>query len=70
MGRKALTVLGGEIFEPAPDLVDTTFARIIDRTAAERRETGAEYDASVEEVRLGHDTFVKTGDRLIDHRQD
>ena len=67
-------VAGGSLFlvSDQNELVrlDAALARVIDRSAPERREPGAEDNTGIEEIGVLDDTVVQTGHRFVDHRQD
>lgn len=52
------------------DRIGTDRTDVLDRTAAERCETGTEDHARIQQVRISHHALVQAGHRLVQQRQD
>ena len=58
-----------QLVESVHDVFDSTLPSVLNRTARERREPGAENHARVEQIGVGDDAFGKARARFVDERQ-
>jgi hypothetical protein len=57
-----------ELTQCSDDLIHPTMAGVLEGSASKGGKTGTKYYAGIQQISLGHDPFMKTGNRFIDHR--
>ena len=62
-------MLQGEFTQPGDDVAHAALPRILQWTAAEGSEAGAEYQSGVDEVGVGHHPLAQRCNRLVRQRQ-
>jgi len=67
---KTRTVSLCELLETGDDARDAAVAGVLQRPAAERRESRAEDDRGIEEIRLLDHAFAQHGRAFVDERED
>ncbi len=70
VGLEARTIALRELLQSLHAGVDAAGARIGHRTAAKRREAGAEDHTGIDQIGILDNAFAQAGDTLIDQRQD